>query len=62
MFSEIFYNDPGLHQFFRAGRPRGETTEVDNFGQKMLNSGHSLAEARSNLVSGLKGCERKLKK
>ena len=35
---------------------------VDNFGKKMLNSGHSLEEARRNLISGLKGYERKLKK
>jgi hypothetical protein len=33
---------------------------VDDFAQKMLNSGHSLAEVRRNLISGLKGYERKL--
>ena len=33
---------------------------VDNFGQKMLNSGHSLEDTRRNLVSGLKGWKNKV--
>ena len=31
---------------------------IDKWGQKMLNSGHSLEEVRRNLISGLKGYER----
>ena len=33
---------------------------IDNFGQKMLNSGHSLEETRRNLISGLKGWKSKV--
>ena len=33
---------------------------IDNFGQKMLNSGHSLEDTRRNLVSGLKGWKNKV--
>ena len=33
---------------------------IDNFGQKMLNSGHSTEETRRNLISGLKGWKSKV--
>ena len=28
---------------------------INNFGQKMVNSGHTIQEVRRNLISGLKG-------
>ena len=37
-------------------------TILDEFGQKMLNSGHSLKEARRNTLAGVKGYEARLKK
>ena len=35
---------------------------IDNFGQKMINSGHSVEEARRNVVSGLKGWKSKVER
>ena len=33
---------------------------INNFGQKMVNSGHTIQEVRRNLISGLKGWRSKL--
>ena len=33
---------------------------IDNFGQKMLNSGHSIEDTRRNLISGLTGWKNKV--
>ena len=35
---------------------------IDNFCQKMINSGHSVEEAKINLVSGLKGWKSKVER
>ena len=34
---------------------------LDKFAQKMINSGHSVQQARKNILSGVKGYETKLK-
>ena len=33
---------------------------INNFGQKMVNSGHTIQEVRRSLISGLKGWRSKL--